>query len=66
MDTEFWIAMFWFAVLCLVALGIGWWLSAMSCNSRWSDYGQTKYELNAGCMVHYKGKWTPATAIREI
>lgn len=42
------------------------WLSAISCSTRWSDYGQTKYELSAGCMVHYKGKWTPATAIREI
>lgn len=45
---------------------LAFWLSVISCNSRWADYGQTKYSINTGCMVHYKGKWTPATAIREI
>lgn len=57
---------FGFVVFTVLAMLLAYWLSVISCTSRWEDYGKTRYELSTGCMVHYKGKWTPATAIREI
>jgi len=38
--------------------------SYASCD-RWSGYGETSWGPINGCMVFYKGKWTPAQAIRE-
>lgn len=40
-------------------------ISAHVCHVKWAEFGETRFGLMQGCMVHYKGRWTPADAIRE-
>lgn len=51
-----------FSLIVLVCAVLAY--SAVRCG-RWSDYGETKWGPINGCMVLYKGKWTPAESIRE-
>lgn len=66
MDREMWYVLGGLLLLCVGALWGGAVLNRIACEERWSEFGQVKYSMTTGCMVHYKGKWTPATAIREI
>lgn len=58
----------WFCLVVTVAVIAGSiFYASLSCKSRWRDSGfLSRYEIVAGCMIQYKGRWMPEDRYRMV